>query len=54
MWVNTRKIFMNFFQPFKKIKKFTEISVITKTLDVFCNDNRIEYIDLIKIDAEGN
>ena len=53
-WVNTRKFFMNIFQPFKKIKGFTEIFVNTKTLDSFCDENKIDFIDLLKIDAEGN
>jgi len=53
-WVNTRKIFMKVFQPFKKIEDFSEIDVNTKTLDSFCNENKINQIDLLKIDAEGN
>ena len=53
-WVNTRKFFMSIFQPLKKIKEFSEIYVITKTLDHFCYENKISYIDLLKIDVEGN
>ena len=45
---------MQVLQPFKKIKVFTEIYVATKTLDLFCDENNIYYIDLLKIDAEGN
>lgn len=53
-WLNTRKFFMNIFQPFKKIKEFSEIQVNTRTLDTFCDENKITNIDLLKIDAEGN
>ena len=53
-WVNTRKFFMSIFQPFKKIQEFSEIYVNTKTLDSFCDENKITHIDLLKIDAEGN
>ena len=50
-WVNTRKFFMSIFQPFKKINEFSEIYVITNTLDYFCDENKISYIDLLKIDT---
>ena len=53
-WVKTRKFFMKIFQPFKKIKGFSEIFVDTRTIDSFCEENKINYIDLLKIDAEGN
>jgi len=53
-WLSTRKFFMKMFQPFKKIKGFSEIQVNTKTLDSFCDENKITYIDLLKIDSEGN
>ena len=53
-WLSTRKFFMKMFQPFKKIKEFSEIQVNTKTLDSFCDENKITYIDLLKIDSEGN
>ena len=53
-WLNTRKFFMSIFQPFKKIKEFSEIHVNTRTLDSFCDENKINNIDLLKIDAEGN
>ena len=53
-WVTTRKLFMNIIQPFKKISDFSEINVVTRTLDSFCEENKIPFIDLLKIDAEGN
>ena len=53
-WINTRRFVMKIFQPFKKLEGFSEIIVITKTLDLFCEENKISYIDLLKIDAEGN
>ena len=53
-WKNTRKIFMQIFQPLKKIKDFSEINVQTQTLDSFCLDKKIETIDVLKIDTEGN
>ena len=53
-WKSTRKIFMQIFQPFKKIEDFTEINVQTQTLDDFCLDEKIENIDVLKMDTEGN
>jgi len=53
-WVKTRKFFMKIFQPFKKIRDFSEILVDTRTIDSFCEENKINYIDLLKVDAEGN
>ncbi len=53
-WKNTRKIFMQMFQPFKKIEDFSEINVKTQTLDNFCLEKKIDSIDLLKIDTEGN
>ena len=53
-WKNTRKIFMQIFQPFKKIGDFAEINVQTKTLDDFCLDEKIENIDVLKMDTEGS
>jgi len=53
-WKNTRKIFMKFLQPFKKIEDFFEIKVQTQTLDNFCLENEINSIDILKIDTEGN
>ena len=53
-WKNTRKIFMQIFQPFKKIEDFSEINVQTQTLDSFCLDKKIENIDVLKMDTEGN
>ena len=53
-WKNTRKIFMQIFQPFKKIGDFAEINVQTKTLDDFCLDENIENIDVLKMDTEGS
>ena len=45
---------MQIFQPLKKIKDFSEINVQTQTLDSFCLDKKIENIDVLKIDTEGN
>ena len=53
-WKNTRKIFMQIFQPYKKVKDFSEITVKTQTLDDFCLEKKIEFIDVLKIDTEGN
>ncbi len=53
-WKNTRKIFMQIFQPFKKVEDFSEINVQTQTLDDFCLEKKINYIDVLKIDTEGN
>ena len=53
-WKNSRKIFMQIFQPFKKIEDFSEINVQTQTLDNFCLEEKINNIDVLKIDAEGN
>ena len=53
-WKSTRKIFMQIFQPFKKIGDFAEINVQTKTLDDFCLDEKIENIDVLKMDTEGS
>ena len=50
----TRKSFMKIFRPFKKIKDYIEIDVKTQTLDNFCSENKINYIDLLKLDTEGN
>lgn len=53
-WKISRKIFMKIFQPFKKIEDFSEISVQTQTLDNFCLEKKINNIDVLKIDTEGN
>ena len=53
MW-KLRKTFMQILQPFKKIKGFSEIDVQTQTLDNFCLSQKIENIDVLKIDTEGN
>jgi len=45
---------MQIFQPFKKIGDFSEINVQTQTLDDFCLDEKIENIDVLKMDTEGN
>ena len=45
---------MQIFQPFKKIEDFAEINVQTQTLDDFCLDEKIENIDVLKMDTEGN
>ena len=49
-----RKTFMQILQPFKRIKDFSEIDVQTQTLDNFCLSQKIENIDVLKIDTEGN
>jgi FkbM family methyltransferase len=48
-WNLTRKIFL-----FKIKKDFKKISVKTNTLDNFCLKNKIFYIEILKIDVEGN
>ena len=53
-WNNSRKIFMRILQPFKKIESFSEINVHTQTLDNFCLEEKINNIDVLKIDTEGN
>jgi len=53
-WANTRKIFFQILQPFKKIDNFSEIIVQTQTLDNFCRETSITNIDVLKIDTEGN
>ena len=53
MW-KLRRTFMQILQPFKKIKGFSEIDVQTQTLDNFCLSQKIENIDVLKIDTEGN
>ena len=54
-WYNiTRKTFMQLVQPFSKIKDYEEILVQTQTLYNFCLDNNIKYIDILKIDVNGN
>ena len=53
-WKNSRKIFMQIFQPFKKIEDFSEINVQTQTLDDFCLEKKINNIDVLKTDTEGN
>ena len=40
--------------PFKKIEDFSEIIVKTQTLDNFCLEKKINNIDVLKIDTEGN
>jgi len=54
MWNRTRKIVMQILQPYKKIEDFSEINVQTQTLDNFCLKEKIESIDVLKIDAETN
>jgi len=53
-WTTTRRIFMQIFQPFKKVENFSEINVTTQTLDSFCIEQKIDKIDILKIDTEGN
>ena len=49
----SRKIFMKFFQPFKKIDDYIEIDVQTQKLDNFCELKIIKKIDLLKLDTDG-
>ena len=53
-WYMTRRIVMQVLQPFKKIGHFSEIEVKTQTLDNFCYNEKINFIDVLKIDSEGN
>ena len=53
-WKNTRKFFIQILHPLKKIKDFSEITVQTQTLDNFCLEQKINNIDVLKIDTEGN
>ena len=53
-WATTRKLIMQILWPFKKIGNFSEINVQTQTLDNFCLNKKIENIDVLKIDTEGN
>tara|TARA_B100000408_G_C10256279_1_gene205684 strand:+ start:101 stop:844 length:744 start_codon:yes stop_codon:yes gene_type:complete len=53
-WTTTRKLIMQILSPFKRIGNFSEINVQTQTLDNFCLSNKIENIDVLKIDTEGN
>ena len=53
-WKSTRNIFMKMLHPFKKIEDFSEIIVKTQTLDNFCLEKKINNIDVLKIDTEGN
>ncbi len=53
-WINTRKFFIQILYPLKKIKDFSEITVQTQTLDNFCLEKKINNIDVLKIDTEGN
>ena len=54
IWNRTRRIVMQVLQPFKKIENFSEIEVKTQTLDNFCHNEKIDFIDVLKIDSEGN
>ena len=53
-WTTSRKLIMQILWPFKRIKGFSEIDVKTQTLDNFCLSQKIENIDVLKIDTEGN
>ena len=50
----TRKSFMQIVQPFRKVKGYIQIDVQTQTIDNFCLKNNINFIDLLKLDTEGN
>lgn len=53
-WNLTRRMVMQLLQPFKKIGNFSEIEVKTQTLDNFCLSEKINFIDVLKIDSESN
>ena len=53
-WTTTRKLIMQILSPFKRVGNFSEINVQTQTLDNFCLSEKIENIDVLKIDTEGN
>ena len=53
-WTTTRKLIMQILSPFKRIGNFSEINVQTQTLDNFCLEEKINNIDVLKIDTEGN
>jgi len=53
-WMISRKLFMQLFQPFKKLNSYEKIYVKTQTIDTFCENNKIDKIDILKIDTEGN
>ena len=53
-WTTSRKLIMQILSPFKRIGNFSEINVQTQTLDNFCLNEKIENIDVLKIDTEGN
>ena len=53
-WSSSRKFIMQILQPFKRIGGFSEINVQTQTLDNFCLGEKIENIDVLKVDTEGN
>ena len=38
----------------KKTSRYSEIEINTSTVDDFCKENKIEKIDLLKIDTEGH
>ena len=50
----SRKTFMKIFQPFSKVKDYLQVNVKTQELDKFCDKNKIYYLDLLKLDTEGN
>ena len=50
----SRRIFFKIFSPFSKLKNYEDINVQTITLDKFCKLNKINFIDILKIDTEGN
>ena len=50
----SRKAFLKLFKPFNKLENYVDIDVKTQQLDNFCEENKINYLDLLKIDTEGN
>ena len=56
MWNSSRRKVLNIFNIFNKksLKNFKDIIVKTNTIDNFCKEEKINTIDLLKIDAEGH
>lgn len=47
-------LYKDVFLDLHKMKDVIEIEIEITTIDNFCSDNRIKYIDFLKIDTEGN
>lgn len=51
-WVNSRSNFLKIF--YRKKIKFVKKKIETSTLDFFIKKNKINYIDILKVDIEGS